>query len=163
MTSAATSILTINCGSSSLKFALFSDTSQFEMQLKGQIKNIGTRNCSFEIKNYQSNPLFHQSCPNSSFMSAIKTLILWLKEHKQSYSVQAIGHRIVQGGTKHIEPETISPILLSYLETMVILAPEHLPTELEAIRHLQEAFPETIQVACFDTAFHRTMPFEAQH
>jgi acetate kinase len=78
------------------------------------------------------------------------------------FSVKAVGHRVVHGGVTHVAPERITDALLSDLRTLMPIDPDHMPQALEAIEAITERYPNVPQVACFDTAFHRTMPMLAQ-
>jgi acetate kinase len=82
----------------------------------------------------------------------------WLKDRK----LDGITHRVVQGGEKFVEPQRIDSTVLSALKKLVPLAPEHLPGEIESIESFARDFPDVPQIACFDTAFHRSMPPVAQ-
>jgi acetate kinase len=82
--------------------------------------------------------------------------------HTFGFSVEAVGHRVVHGGVNHVTPERINDALLSDLRTLARVDPEHMPQALEAVAAMTEHYPDVPQVACFDTAFHRTMPTVAQ-
>jgi acetate kinase len=86
----------------------------------------------------------------------------WLREHGYVKQINAVGHRIVHGAVKYVRPHLITPDLISDLKEFVLFAPEHLPQELAVIEAVGKSFPDLKQVACFDTAFHRTMPQIAQ-
>lgn len=131
-------ILTINCGSSSLKYALYNTGSPLEQLLSGNIKNTDMR-------------------------TAVQEVIQLLQEQHPEYTIKAIGHRIVQGGERHIEPTLLDASILQSLKELIPLAPLHLPPSLDVIHYLQEVFPGVKQVGCFDTAFHQHMPFEARY
>lgn len=137
-------ILTVNCGSSSLKYGLFSQADNPEQLHSGQISDIG-------------------KAPVKDMEAAVDQLIALLNERFRNYEVSAIGHRIVQGGLQHVQPEKVSDQLLSSLSKLVSLAPNHLPAELAAIRAFAQVFPNATQIACFDTAFHQHLPFAARH
>ncbi len=131
-------ILTVNCGSSSLKYGLFSQDDPPVGIDTGQIRN-------------------------KDITAAVKELLALLAEQYRSYDVQAIGHRMVQGGLQHMNPEKATPALLASLDELIALAPGHLPAELAAIRACEKAFPQAVQVLCFDTAFHQHMPPPARY
>jgi acetate kinase len=151
-------LLTINCGSSSLKFSLFhADTLQEE--LSGAVNAIGSAASKLIIKD-QAAPGLNNF---KNLAAAVKAVINWLKKSKYNDHLLAVGHRIVQGGPKHREPELITEDLLKSLQQFVYLAPNHLPDEIKTIKTFQVAFPGLQQVACFDTAFHRNMPDEAKY
>jgi acetate kinase len=153
-------ILTINCGSSSLKFALF-DLLSVKLISQGNIQDIG-RESSIRLMDAMGHEE-RVDQPMADLDAAIQFLLQLLKESYSPYAVYAIGHRIVQGGKEHYLPELITPTLLQTFETLVPLAPGHLPAEITAIRAFENAYPGIPQVACFDTAFHKDMPFAARH
>lgn len=132
-------ILTVNCGSSSLKYGLFSQADPPGQLHIDQLHNI------------------------TDMEAAVKQLITLLNERFHDYEVTAIGHRMVQGGMQHFEPEKADDQLLASLTELIPLAPGHLPAELAAIHAFAKVFPQAIQVACFDTAFHQHMPFPARY
>jgi len=137
-------ILTVNCGSSSLKYGLFSQSGTPEQLHSGQIRDIG-------------------KLPVKDMEAAVDQLIALLNERFSDYEIVAIGHRMVQGGLQHMEPEKVTDQLLSSLSKLISLAPDHLPAELAAIRAFAQVFPQAVQIVCFDTAFHQHMPFVARH
>ncbi len=98
------------------------------------------------------------SVPNAN--SAISFIVSWLEDHGVLDSVKAVGHRIVHG-MEHSDPERITPKLLDDLREIIQYDPEHLPAEIEFIEAIGKRYPKVPQVACFDTAFHRTMPRNA--
>jgi acetate kinase len=155
-----TVILTINCGSSSLKFALF-DTSSLTLVSKGNIQNIGA-DSSVHIEDAAGHEE-RAAQPVSDLKAAIQLLTGLLKDSYALYTIAAIGHRIVQGGKEHYLPELITPALLDVFESLIPLAPGHLPAEITAIRAFEDAYPAIPQIACFDTAFHKDMPFTAKY
>ncbi|TWI88228.1 acetate kinase [Chitinophaga japonensis] len=155
--------MTVNCGSSSLKFGLFSRAAPPESLLTGQIRDIGLEGGSIQVADAAGQTLHESEQTAADMDAAVSQLIHLLREHFSQYMVQAIGHRVVQGGTRHIGPEIVTDELLASLETLSSLAPAHLPAELAAIRAFAKVYPEAVQVACFDTAFHRHMPFPARH
>jgi len=135
------SILTINAGSSSIRFAVYEDLNR---QLSGRIERIGIPGTTLVVEG--------KSIPVPG--DPVTFLIKWLE--KQTV-VSAIGHRIVHG-LKHSRPERITAKLLAELHRITPYAPEHLPREIELIEAFRKRHPRLAQVACFDTAFHRTMP-----
>ena len=152
-----TYVLAVNGGSSSLKFGLY-ETGSLTRELSGLVQRIGDGEGHFEIQDAGNKVLadIRKSYPDSG--AATRELIDWLKERSSRYPIAAIGHRIVQGGLGHREPELITKDLIQSLEKIIELAPNHLPSELETIRAFGEAFVHATQVACYDTAFHREMP-----
>jgi acetate kinase len=128
-------ILTINAGSSSLRFAIFSSGARPVRLLGGKMERIG----------------------NEAADVTAERLAQQLKSQASMTSPSAIGHRVVHG-MLHTQPERISPALLNELRSITSFDPEHLPREIELIEAMQRYYPNVPQVACFDTAFHRSMP-----
>jgi len=99
--------------------------------------------------------------PPGGHSAAIRTLLDWLEVQTTFDSIEAVGHRIVHG-MRHNEPEEITQELLDELHRIIPYDPDHLPQELRLIEAFQERRPSLRQIACFDTAFHRTMPLVAR-
>ena len=152
-----TYILSINCGSSSLKFSLHHALST-NLEWVGSITRIGEENTHFGIRDTAGHLLLHHDKHYKNFNAAVSEVIAWLKSKGERYPLMAIGHRIVQGGPEHFKPVFINDDLLNELNKMVYLAPNHLPDEINTIKTFQAAYPELEQVACFDTGFHSNMP-----
>lgn len=150
-------ILTLNCGSSSLKFSLY-DLHSLSLELSGAIGHIATTVGSFRIKDKNDNILKKDLKFYNSLDAAIKEVLNWLKENKTKYPLAAIGHRMVLGGPHRHDTELITDELIAELNNYVYLAPNHLPEELTAIKLFREAFEGMPQVVCYDTAFHADMP-----
>ena len=159
-------ILVINAGSSSLKFSVFRDHGGGDpvVTINGQISGIGTQP-AFEAKDAQRRPLAEKSwgAGEASDRTALLSYLLdWIEERLEGATLIAAGHRVVHGGIRHAAPVLLTPAVLDELDGLVPLAPLHQPHNLAAIRALAEAHPELPQVACFDTAFHRNQPWQAQ-
>ena len=150
-------ILTINGGSSSIKFALYQIDEPLVRALHGKIDRIGFPDTSIEF----NDPIMNRQCIHSFVTSdnksAANSLIDWLEGQHGFASVSAVGHRVVHG-MKHTEPVIATQELLDELHRIVPYDPEHLPGEIELIETIRQRHPELPQVACFDTAFHHTMP-----
>lgn len=145
-------ILTINTGSSSLKFSLTGvDTGA---TVSGQVKDIGRNNGVLVVHHQGKEEKQSQSCTNHA--DALNAVLNWL--NKQQYRFTAVAHRLVHGGPNHVAPEIITPELLGSLRHYIPWAPDHLPPALNAIEQLQEGYPGLVQVACFDTFFHAELP-----
>jgi acetate kinase len=155
-------ILTLNGGSSSLKFSLYRSAS-LQLEWTGFIDFTGAEKAHFQIRDNAGKVLDNRNVNLSGFAEAVSYLLDWLTAKQTNYPLLAIGHRLVQGGPEHREPELITEKLLKTLAKFIYLAPNHLPDELATIKAFQSAFPEVPQVACFDTAFHRDMPSYAQY
>ncbi len=150
-------ILTINGGSSSIKFALYKTGEQLERILYGVIDRIGLHGTNLSFNSLNQNEQGSQSIEASDHKSAVNSLIDWLQEQKEFSSVRAVGHRVVHG-MNHIEPETITHVLLDELHRISPYDPDHLPREIELIEVFRKRHPKLPQIACFDTSFHCTMP-----
>jgi acetate kinase len=156
------SILVINCGSSSLKFSLYYTGSDLP-ELSGNVNHIGSAHAKLTIKTPDNEILESRTAAFKDMRSAVKDVIIWLKNRYDQGGLSAISHRLVQGGPAHRQPEIITEQLLKTLKQFIYLAPRHLPDELLTIKAFQRAFPGIPQVACFDTAFHNDMPSYAKN
>ena len=159
-------ILVVNAGSSSVKFQVFGieDTGALSRLIKGQIDGIGSRpRLRAEDQNRQ--PLVDRGYSDgqaSNVPEAISEAAKWLRElHK--FDLIAVGHRVVHGGPHYAKPILVDQDILGRLERFNSLAPLHQPNNLAPIRALLESRPDLPQVACFDTAFHRSHSDVADH
>ena len=152
-------ILTINGGSSSIKFALFeSSDSSFRQILKGEIARIGMPEATFRVQGGNQAENFLQDVAAPDHTVAVNTLMDWIEERSEHDTLTAVGHRIVHGGPKYSQPKLITTEMVEELRSLSPFAPEHLPEELLLIEALHRRFPGLPQVACFDTAFHHDLP-----
>jgi len=152
------SILVINAGSSSVKFKLITISAQSpRVLIKGQISGIGTVP-SYDIRNGNDQPLAFPGTDNAITChdGAFDVLLGWLRDTGVRFI--AAGHRVVHGGTDFTGPILIDDTILEKLDALIPLAPHHQPHNVGAIRALSQKLPSLPQVACFDTAFHATMP-----
>ena len=154
-------ILVINSGSSSIKFAVFNDADLSEM-VKGQIDGIGSH-ASFKAKSpdlrIQETITWPQELAPQDHGAALKIILEWL-HHVLSYvHIQAVGHRVVHGGAIYLEPVMINDAVIHELESFYALAPLHEPHNIAGIKAAREVFGDIPQIACFDTAFHRSQSF----
>lgn len=152
----------INGGSSSLKFSLYEGETLVQ-KWSGVISPIGSNTGNLEITNDQHEVIEHRSGAFKDLKVAVSEMIRWLKDKNMAPTISAIGHRLVQGGPEHRQPELVTDELLKTLGQFIYLAPNHLPDELMAIKAFQAAFPKVPQVACFDTAFHQDIPSYAKY
>jgi len=150
-------ILTINGGSSSIRFALYESGEPPERRLSGMIDRIGLSGTKLTFHEPGRNPPDSVSLAASDHKSAAHFLMDWLEEHVGLNSVAGVGHRVVHG-MHHTQPELITQELLEELHRIVPCDPQHLPGEIKPIEAFNQRHPKLRQVACFDTAFHRTMP-----
>jgi acetate kinase len=151
----------VNAGSSSLKFAIYEGDVAL---LSGQVDGIGTRPAA-SAKDAEGTtldpPQFHGPAPATP-ADALHAVMPWLRQRLAGRHLSALGHRVVHGGMHHSQPVRVTPELLYELESLVPLAPLHEPHNLSPIRATLALAPEMPQVACFDTAFHRSTPEVAQ-
>jgi acetate kinase len=155
------SILTINGGSSSIKFALYQTDEPLKRRLFGKIDRIGLSGTNLTFQNSGGKPSCSRKLIIADHKSAADFLVGWLERQDGFESVQAVGHRVVHG-MKHTEPEIITRDLLEELHRIGPFDPDHLPSEIELIETFRRRHPKMLQVACFDTAFHQTMPRAAK-
>jgi acetate kinase len=157
MKSVPDSVLTINGGSSSIKFALYKEGETLTRGFSGKIDRIGLSDTSLAFNDPSGKQQPRHSIAASDHKSAANALIDWLAKQDGFTSVQAVGHRVVHG-MKHIQPEIVTQELLDELRWIRPYDPDHLPREIELIEAFRLRYPKLRQVACFDTAFHQTMP-----
>jgi len=150
-------ILTLNCGSSSLKFSLY-DADSLALELSGTITHIATTVGTFRIKDKNDKLLKEEPKFYNSHDAAINEVLTWLEINQHTYPLAAIGHRLVLGGPHRHDTEIVTDELITELNNYIYLAPNHLPEEITAIKLLREAFGVLPQVVCYDTAFHADMP-----
>jgi acetate kinase len=152
-------ILTINAGSSSIKFALYEMHDNPLLKLSGKISRIGLKNAEFIIE--ENNNKRKEDIDAGDFHSATISLIDWLEKQDWFQNINAIGHRVVHG-MQHTQAEIITGELIKELNKISNYDPDHLPAEIEIINLLKKKYPQLLQVACFDTAFHTTIPAVAK-
>lgn len=154
-------ILAVNTGSSSIKFSLYESGAADEPLLSGSITRIGLKEGRFSVADAEGKFLECKRIEAPDHGAACQQVFSWLRTHGPGMP-DAVGHRVVHGGPRHTFPEKISPELVASIAELIPYAPEHLPQALIAIRHAAWVFPGVFQVACFDTAFHATMPRAAR-
>jgi acetate kinase len=151
-------ILVINSGSSSLKFGLYVQRDGEEQAvLDGLADGIGRDSGKLELKDPQSQVLRSESVRFASEDEALSHAARWLAELSELKPV-AIGHRVVHGGPHLVAHQLITPAVLGELQSCVHFAPVHIPTALRLITAAEKAYPQLPEFACFDTAFHTTIP-----
>jgi len=151
------SVLTINGGSSSIRFALYEASDPLRRRLDGKVDRIGLRGTNLIFSDSTGESQDNRTIDLADHPSAVAFLLDWLETQQCFASVKAVGHRVVHGMT-HTQPELVTPELLNELHRITPYDPEHLPLEIELIEAFRQRHPALSQVACFDTAFHRTMP-----
>jgi acetate kinase len=155
-------ILTINGGSSSIKFALFETGESLQQILAGTIERIGLPDASLRVKGLNPADNFSRLVTATDHTVAVGMLMDWIEERSGRDVLTAVGHRVVHGGPKYYEPQLITAEMVEELHRLSPLDPEHLPQEILLTEAFHRRFPELPQVACFDTAFHHDLPRVAQ-
>ena len=152
-------ILALNTGSSSLKFALFHAGEGMGVALRGEIEDMATAP-KLLARDAQGAVIAEQHWPSGApeFADILEPLIRLVEAHQGSRRLAGVGHRVVNGGADHVTPARVTPDLLSALEALTPLDPLHMPHSLTPMRTIAAAHPDLPQVACYDTAFHHTMP-----
>ena len=158
-------VITLNAGSSSIKFALYANGGEWPRMLAtGQIEALGLTP-EFEVRRAGDKDKTKRTLdgPDSpkNHTDGIKIILNWLDNAFPGVRVGAVGHRVVHGGLKYPTPVLVDDAVMRELATFNPLAPLHQPHNIAGIVAAQKAFPGVPQVACFDTAFHRTQPFVA--
>lgn len=151
-------LLTLNCGSSSIKFAIFdSDVREF---LRGQIDGIGTAPRISAKRNAES--IIDRSLEDANVSdhgAALAAILDLLRTGFPDISIASVGHRIVHGGTQFSQPVVLDKDTIEKLRALIPLAPLHQPNNIAGVDAAAAAFPDAVQVGCFDTAFHRDQPW----
>lgn len=159
-------ILTINAGSSSIKFALFPLDHPIspEAEVSGQIDGIGTETTRMTAKNRAGERIADQLLEGGkvNHAQAFDALLKWFTASHANWQIVAVGHRVVHGGERYSQPTVIDDTVLGHLQSFIPLAPLHEPHNVAGIIALQALLPSVPQIACFDTAFHRSQPEVAQ-
>jgi acetate kinase len=158
MKTANARILTINGGSSSIKFALFELGNALMRVMSGSIERIGLSDATLEVQGGQVADNISRPITAMDHATAIDVLMQWLEERQVTESLVAVGHRVVHGGSEFVEPQCVTTDALKTLHHLSPIDPDHLPQETALIEAFQRRNPQLAQVACFDTAFHRHLP-----
>src|SRR5258707_7063348 len=151
-------ILTINGGSSSIKFALFEAGESPRRILAGGIERIGLADASFRVKGLNQADNFSRPVTASNHTAAVGALMDWIEERGGGDALAAVGHRVVHGGSRYSQPQRITPEMVEELRQLVPFDPDHLPEEILLTEAFHRRFPDLPQVACFDTAFNHDRP-----
>jgi acetate kinase len=146
-------IMVINSGSSSIKFALF-NYANLEIEYQGDVKNIhDSPVCTILDKNKS---IIFKTDLMVGYDAAFATIFAWSKSLASSFIIVAVGHRVVHGGSLYRAPTKITPTVIENLTKLIPMAPLHQPQNLEAMKIIAATYPQMLQIACFDTAFHST-------
>lgn len=151
-------ILTVNGGSSSIKFALFNMDASLERVVHGSIEGVGGPKSNFKVKGSSQSDTVERSVAAPDHQAAVGLLMDWIEKRIDRDALCAVGHRIVHGGPKYWQPQRITPEMIKELRHLSSFDPEHLPEEIMLAEAFQRRFPAVAQIACFDTAFHHDLP-----
>jgi acetate kinase len=158
MKPAESRILTINGGSSSIKFALFEAGESLRHVLEGGIERIGLPDATWRVKGVNPADNFSRPLAAPDHAVAVDALMDWFEQRNDHEALTAVGHRVVHGGPKYSQPERITAEMVEELRRISPFDPEHLPEEILLTEAFHRRFPDLPQVACFDTAFHHDLP-----
>jgi acetate kinase len=151
-------ILTVNAGSSSIKFSIYAAGKEPEERLRGQVDRIGGDNAELAIEQEDgSEKRFHIG--HADHRAAMAAILAHSGQALDGETVAGVGHRVVHGGTDFAAPTRLDDATVDRLAALEPLAPLHQPHNLAAVRAARSAFPDAVQIACFDTAFHRAHPW----
>ncbi len=153
-------LLTINGGSSSLKFALYPRTAEAATRplFKGRVERIGSEGTRAIVPASDGAGTREVDVDAPNLGSAADWLVDWLDGHVGWAAIAGVAHRIVHGGSKYVGPERITRDVLDDLRRIRPMDPDHLPGEIAVVERFHHRLPEVPQVACFDTAFHHDLP-----
>ncbi|MEM9393555.1 MAG: acetate kinase [Pseudomonadota bacterium] len=151
-------LLTLNAGSSSLKFALYDAEFGDSAIISGHVDRIGP-NAELRLKHADGREVQADRAALETHEEALQTVLQVLEAELPGLEVVAVGHRVVHGGTKFEDPVRLDPEMVAELEEFLAFAPLHQPHNIAGIEAAFSAFPHAPQIACFDTAFHRRHPF----
>jgi acetate kinase len=160
----ARQLLVLNCGSSSIKFALYDAAPEPARIVHGALSGLGAT-AQFSAYDMDGKPLpgaAKNGARTLTRQSAPRWLLDWLDSSGYGPQIVGAGHRVVHGGERFLEPVRIDDEALDALEQLDPMAPLHQPHNLAMVRMLKTLRPGLPQIACFDTAFHRTQPALAQ-
>ena len=163
MTTMREPILVVNAGSSSIKFSVFETMSDRSLAVgvHGEVAGIGT-SPQLEITDPRGRKLADGPVSGTDHAGAITAIHDWFATHAGDVGFDGVGHRVVHGGSAYTKPMLIDQPVMAVLESLIPLAPLHQPHHIAAIRAIGAIAPKVPQVACFDTAFHRSQPGLAQ-
>ncbi|MDB5354741.1 MAG: acetate kinase [Phycisphaerales bacterium] len=155
-------VLTINGGSSSIKFAIYRAGDPPTRTLLGQVERIGQKGAALSAKDAAGRVIEQKPLEAADHAAAAAALIDWLRQHLDGATVIAIGHRVVHGGMRLRDHQRIIEEVLAELRRAAPVDLAHLPREIALIEAFGRGFAGVPQVACLDTAFHRNLPRVAQ-
>jgi len=155
-------VLTINGGSSSIKFALFEAVDSLRRILEGGIERIGLPETTLRVRGVDQADNFSRMVMAPDHTVAVGALMDWIEQRHGRDGLPAVGHRVVNGGPKYYKPQRITAEMVEELRRLSPFDPDHMPEEILLIEAFHRRFPGLPQVACFDTNFHHDLPRVAQ-
>ena len=141
-----------------MKSALYEAGGSEELLLSIIVDQSGISGSRLKIEDRNGTTLLNSLVDSEQPNAALETMFAWLDQRGFLSQIGAVGHRLVHGGSKYAEPQRITPQFLSDVEQLVPLDPDHMPAATRGIKFIAEKLPDLPQVACFDTAFHRSLP-----
>lgn len=155
-------ILTLNRGSATLKAALYDTNPSVQLELSISVDRADSPGTRVTVQGNAGALLLDSAVDNKVPDQWLETVFRWLEQHDYLASLTAAGHRFVHGGVRFRNPVRITPAVVTELERLAPLDPDHLPAALRVVRFVTERWPELPQIGCFDTAFHSSIPKVAQ-
>ena len=155
-------ILTMNKGSATLKSDLYEAGEREDLLLSISVDQVGASGSHLKIADAKGAALLVSPVAAGDHNAALELIFAWLGRHGFLAELAAVGHRLVHGGPKYKDPQRVTPEFLAEIRKLIPLDPDHLPAAIEGIEFIAAKFPGLPQVACFDTAFHRTLPAVAR-
>lgn len=163
MSTSAALILVLNSGSSSIKIKLYRMGEGETLLRSGELERIGLDGGRFRAADGKGVALIEEKLNLPDHTTALRRLFTWLQTQELGGPLTAVGHRVVHGGARYRSPQRLDDSVLTALRQLIPLSPLHLPSEIAAIEAVWQFYPGIAQVACFDTAFHGTLPEVAWH
>ncbi|MFA6303179.1 MAG: acetate/propionate family kinase [Legionella sp.] len=148
-------LLVINSGSSSIKFSLYSFTQELNLIYHGEIDDL-FKSPYLTVFDAQHTAIVKQKIVSQGYEAGLKAFFDWFEQFADSMTLKAVGHRVVHGGRDFFQPIIITDEIIKTLAHLDALAPLHQTHNLDTIKIIEKMYPQLPQVACFDTAFHRT-------
>jgi acetate kinase len=152
------SVLTINSGSSSLRFALFKAGESLPQILTGKFDRIGLPDARLSFADVLANQSDERRIDAPNHVACVPLLVELLEQKAGESAICAIGYRVVHGGPRYRNPQRVDDAMIEELRRISSFAPNHLPAAIALMEDFAVKFPKVLQIACFDTAFHHNMP-----
>jgi len=154
-------VITLNAGSATIKYALFEEDGDQRKALAIGLAETTPDARHIKVRDGAGAVIFEEEWPSKGHfhLDALQRILAWRQKAFPDANVVAAGHRVVHGGVNFADPVVVTDDVLRQLQALVPLAPLHQPHNLAGIEAAREAWPHVVQVACFDTGFHRTHPF----